>query len=258
MWRVETKRRSAILKAHRQGRKYSQELTVYTEWLPRLRGELPRGVRVAELLAHRGKHPRALLLSPLQGSVMLGSRFAPSLERRLHDRAGAFARALHALQLPDADPVPLTDAYVMRLEAWSERAAGLLPASVTEAVSERLHEALPFLAAQRRVPLHHDFSPRNWLATPDGVLAVIDFEHARQDLHLAEFLRLWATLWPKRPDLEEAFLSGYGRALTGEERGALERMGALWALSTVVWAREHADREFEREGLTVLERLGLA
>ena len=85
-----------------------------------------------------------------------------------------------------------------------------------------------------------------------------DFEHARPDLYLNDFERLQVGLWRRRPDLREAFQDGYGRVLTDAEREVLTRTAALGALSTVVWAREHGDAEFEAHGWETLEWLGLA
>lgn len=258
VWRVRGAGEDAVLKAHWQQRKFKQELAAYRDWLPALQGSLPYGVKVPELLAHRSEHPRALLLSFSEGSVMLGSELSVSEELVLHERAGAFLRALHALEVDDRDPVPLVDAYGMRLAAWSARARGLLPGAVVTAVERKLGEAQEYLVAEPRSPLHNDYSPRNWLVSMGGTLTVFDFEHARLGARLADFLPLWARWWHESPGLEGAFFAGYGAPLSREERVALEGLGALWGLSTAVWAREHGDSEFELLGRRVLERLGLS
>ena len=277
VWALATRRGRAVLKVHRQGRKFSNERGAYTDWLPRLRPWLDAGTSVPNLLAVHDAHPRALLLSLAAGRLLEDLRPAPALEAEVHERAGRFLRSLHDLELADADPVPLAEAYAMRLDAWNPRGAGIIPDDVTEAVSGAMAAVLPFLADQARVPCHRDFTPRNWLmstgesagaqpasghAVPPehagtAVLTIIDFEHAQPDLYLADLQRLWVGVWRHHPGLRDRFLKGYGRQLTSQEEEAMRGLAAFWAYSTVVWAREHDDEEFERTGWETFSWLGL-
>lgn len=248
----------AVLKVHRQGRKFANERRAYTEWLPRLRPLLEHGTAVPELLAVRSEHPRALLLGLAAGELLDGLRTAPDVEAAFHERAGRFLASLHGLSHDRADPVPLGEAYAMRLEAWLPRAAGIVPPGVTRAVGRALSGALPFIEAHPRVLCHRDFTPRNWLVNVhDGALTVIDFEHAQPDLFLADMQRLWVGVWRRRPDLRDSFLAGYGRRFTSHDEAAMRGLAGFWAFSTVVWAREHGDVEFERSGWETLDWLGL-
>lgn len=256
VWRVSGPLGTVALKAHRQGRKFHQELSAYRDWLPRLAG--PPGVRVPRLLAHGERHPRALVVSWEAGEVIENASIGRRAALALHRSAGAFLRALHDLPYADEDPVTPRAAYAARLEAWSERARGVVPSSVTANVAYALGEALPSLEGASRVRCHRDFTPGNWLAADDGALVVIDFEHARPDLWLADLVRLWTGPWRSQPALREAFLAGYGRDLRDDEEETLRRLAALFALSTVVWAREHGDGAFEAHGREVLRWLGLA
>jgi aminoglycoside phosphotransferase len=254
VWRVEGRRGRAIVKHHRQLRKFRQESGAYREWLPRLGGLTP------ELLGLRDRPPRGLLLGEVPGVPLARVAVPVPAERTLHRLAAEFLRQLHELPIADDDPLPLAEGYAERLRAARERSRGLLPKASIDAVAARMEEALPALAGLRRVPCHRDFTPRNWLVDPGAPdrLAVIDFEHARPDLGLADLERLWSGVWPERPDLEEAFLAGYGRGLGDDERELIERVAALAAMTTVVWAHEHGDREFEAAGRATLVRLGLA
>lgn len=272
VWRVASASHQAVLKVHRQGRKFANELAAYTQWAPALRKELEPGTTVPELLGVHAEHPRALLLSWERGELAESLALSVTEERALHLRAGRFLRALHELPVEPADALPLADAYRARLEAWVKRTSATVPAAVREAVAAEAVQALPFVQGCSRVPCHRDFTPRNWLVTSperEGdatvrpgssgpALVVFDFEHSLPDLHLVDMQRLWVGLWRSRPDLKESFLAGYGRGLTSEEEAALRHISALWALSTVGWAREHADGEFEEAGWEVLRWLGLA
>lgn len=261
VWRVAGPRGVVALKVHGQLRKFEQELRAYGDWLPALARELETrapGVRTPLLLTHRDQHPRALVLTWEPGAVLEGASVERAEELALHQRAGRFLRALHALPSDDPDPLPLAEAYARRLAAWADRARGLVPAEVIANVTAAVGEALPRLAAEERVPCHRDYTPRNWLAADDGALVVIDFEHARPDLWLADLQRLWVREWRRDPGLREAFLAGYGRDVTPDEEETLRRLAAFWALSTVGWAREHGDDAFEEQGWEVLRWLGLA
>jgi Ser/Thr protein kinase RdoA (MazF antagonist) len=103
-------------------------------------------------------------------------------------------------------------------------------------------------------PCHRDYTARNWLLD-DGRVSVIDFEHARIDARIWDFLRLRHQRWPGRPDLREAFLSGYGRELTEAEETLLRQCGAYNAVTTVLWALDVGDRGFEQTGRASLDLL---
>jgi len=279
VWRVAGPAGVVALKGHRQRRKFAQELTAYREWLPLLepadagaagtlptgeagapevRRAFPPGIGTPRLLAHRDEHPRGVVLTWERGALVADLEPSGPAAHDLRARAGAFLRALHDLPFADPDPVPLDEAYARRLAAWSERARGVVPDAVVADVGAALTEALPALATLSRVRCHRDYTPRNWLAREGGELVVLDFEHARPDLGVADLERLWVGEWRREPALREAFLAGYGRDLTADEEETLRRVAALGGLTTVVWAREHADAAFEAHGWDVLRWLGLA
>jgi len=256
VFRVVSRERSAIVKGHRQRRKFRQELHAYSSWLPRL--ELPTGIKVPSLLAWQDAPFPALLLSDQPGDLLESVSLDRAAELSAHALAGRFLAALHALELPQADPLPLSEAYLQRLAAWCERATGKVPPGIISSVQTAVHEVVPLLQQRNRAACHRDFTPRNWLVTTTGRLTVIDFEHSRPDLPLIDFERMYCGLWRKRPDLQEAFLSGYGRPLTAEDETLLRGTAALGGLSTIVWARQHGDPEFEAHGWDVLDWFGLA
>jgi Ser/Thr protein kinase RdoA (MazF antagonist) len=237
----------AFLKSHRQEVKFRQERRAYRQWCAALAGSVP------QLLAEREAEPRALLFSALPGVPLETLQPETHVELDAHHQAGSLLARLHAQVTPDAAPDP-ADAFAARLETWSARARSVIDADVIDWVSGRVHEALPLLHGLQRVPCHRDYTPRNWLWNGDR-LTVIDFEHSRPDLWFLDLERLWTGLWPARPDLRHAFLAGYGRELSENEEGLLERLAALGALTTIVWAREHADAAFEQAGWRSLARL---
>jgi len=248
----------AFLKVFRQPRKFRQEQRAYQAWLP----QLASADAVTPHLLGENEVLRALLVSALPGQSLAQVQLDEAQELEVYRRAGAFLRALHTLFCAEAwaddDPLPLAEAYRRRAGAWLRRARGLLEPALINWVggqAEAGAELLGRLGAVR-VPCHRDYTPRNWLVALTGnrvQLGVIDFEHSRPDFWLFDTEKLAASGW--REASERAFWAGYGRTLTPDERRLLEHHAALTALSTVVWASEHRDADFEAQGRGQLTRL---
>jgi hypothetical protein len=95
------------------------------------------------------------------------------------------------------------------------------------------------------VPTHGDWQTRNWLVY-QGVVRVIDLGRAEWRPGLTDFARLARREWKERPDLEVAFLDGYGRDPRDPAgwRATLLRE----AIGTAVWAYLVGDVAFEEQG----------
>lgn len=79
---------------------------------------------------------------------------------------------------------------------------------------------------------HGDYSPRNWLWDEEKArCGLIDFEASGHDVAVKDLVWLRGAVWPTRRDLQEAFLAGYGRALTEAEELALLLLTARLAVS---------------------------
>lgn len=95
------------------------------------------------------------------------------------------------------------------------------------------------------VPTHGDWQPRNWLRYGDEV-RVIDFGRADWRPAHTDFARLAAQQFRGRPDLEEAFVDGYGQ--DPREPGAWHRSLLREAVGTACWAHQVGDVAFEAQG----------
>lgn len=252
VWRADGPAAALVLKAHRHGRSFPQELRAYQDWLPRLRareGDDPsapttpalRGVDLAD---------RVLALSLAPGARLSSGTHDLAAERTAHAAAGRFARALHDLPAGDDDPVPLLDAVRARLARALDQAAPLLTLPERAALAT-LAARLDAFAGAPRTPCHRDFTPDNWLSSGTGPLTVLDFEHARLDAPEVDLVKLRAELWPDRPDLAAAFLAGHG-ALTTDEAARLGVLLALHAAATLAWADRHVDPTFRARGRQAL------
>ena len=239
--------RRAVLKAHRQPRKYRQERAALEAWAP----SLPAA---PTLLAVREGPPSALLMSACPGERVDARERPRASLLRAHEAAGDWLRRLHGLPFEDDDTVPLAEAVQVRLEAWSRRADGRLPSETLRWVATRVGEAE--LAGARRVPCHRDFGPRNWLWDEAAGLSVIDFEHAQPDVWWVDVNRLVDEAWHGDAGLEHAFWFGYGRRPGADERRLGDALRLLYAVGTVAWGAEHGDAPFEAQGRKVLRLLG--
>ena len=247
--RISGARGSVLVKTFTSDRPYRQELRAYTEWRPHL------SEQTATLL-HADDESRALVLTFVDGAAPLTDTISRQAECTAHWHAGRFLRALHAIPLPEPDPLPLVDAIIKRYESWRRRVAPHLAPAELAALTALAHNIPPLFADTTRAWAHRDFTPRNWLArgTHDHTtsLTVVDFEHARPDTPLADLYKIAAELWPTRPDLEESLLTGYGRDLTASERAQLKILVALHAMATLAWAHTHRDPTFLAAGRTAL------
>ncbi len=208
--------RRAVLKAHRQARRYRQECAALEVWAP----SLPA---TPILLDAREGPPGALLMSVRPGMRVDAETRPRASLLQVHEAAGAWLQRLHGMPVGDDDPLPLAEALAARLDGWSRRAGGHLAPVTLRWVAARLGDV--DLAGVRRVPCHRDFGPRNWL-------------------------------WDDNAGLEDAFWVGYGRRPDTHERGLADALRAMYAVGTVAWGAEHGDAPLETLGRTVLGRLG--
>ncbi|GLW75278.1 hypothetical protein Kpho02_75750 [Kitasatospora phosalacinea] len=181
---------------------------------------------------------RALLSTALPGRVVRDLPLERGVEQRLHEDAGRLLRhwhdrsdagtAVHRAQVREA-----MGAHAREAAECREALAGQVPDDVLSLVGAAAAE-IPALAD--RLPLlflHGDYATRNWLIdTATGRHALIDFERSRYGLVVEEFVWLLGALWPERPDLREAFSTGYGRPLEPVEERLLllltVRLGASY------------------------------
>lgn len=99
------------------------------------------------------------------------------------------------------------------------------------------------------VPTHGDYQPRNWLWDV-GTVRVIDFGRAAWRPAASDLARLAVQEWVGRPELEAAFVQGYGA--DPREAGTWSRMQVAEAVGTAAWAFQVGDEPFEAQGLRML------
>lgn len=241
-----------FLKSHRDRERFDAELKAYRTWAPALRGRAPRLHAFDESL-------QAMMLSALPGQPACWPAREPgrpgterAQEGAVHRAAGAILRRLHDGQ--PAVPWPGFAADTM------QQFNGLRPAVAALLTRRQLDAArteiarLKGIPAPVRVPCHHDYTPRNWLVH-GGAVYVFDFEWSGPDAWVADLARLHLGIWPTRPDLQEAFLQGYGRHLGLADRIALHGCAVLTGVWLVSKAHETGQPSFEDASRRALLRL---
>lgn len=240
-------------KRHRERDRHEAEVTAYRQWVPALSGHAPRLHAASDVRS-------AIIVSAIPGEPVPWpaadlcalpdtDRLA---EQALQREAGVLLRRFHDAQ----PPLPWDDLGAAKIAEFD----GLMPMA-SELLGKRdlalaraKVETLSGLPCPGQVPCHRDYTPRNWLVN-DGVQYVIDFEHARLDVWLADLARLHLGIWPDRPDLKEAFLDGYGRQLSDTDHAILQGVAALTATWLVVKARQIQQPALEDAFRAALQRL---
>jgi hypothetical protein len=241
-----------FLKAHRDRERYRAELTAYRYWVPALHDKAPR-------LRAFDSSLQAVILTSVPGApagwpteTVNGPNADLSAERAVQREAGQTLRLLHNAQPPLAW-TDLAAVKIKEFESLKSSAIELLQARQLATARAKI-QPLADLPAPLQVPCHHHYTPRNWLVH-NGALHVIDFEWSGMDLWVADLARLHLGIWASRPDLREAFLTGYGRDLSDADHKALDGCAVLTAVWLVVKAHETRQPSFEDASRTALLRL---
>jgi hypothetical protein len=210
-----------------------RELHAHLHWLGpwTSRGRAPT-------LVHGSVEAKLLVTRCMPGELALASQHSndPSAFRQ----AGELLALLHTQTV-------VTDEDYERRENAKSLAWLSGPRRIAKATVEQLRgeiAAWPTPPATL-VPTHGDWQPRNWLVHND-VVSVIDFGRAAMRPALTDFARLAVQDFRRAPNLEAAFLEGYGT--DPRETGAWHRNQIREAIGTAAWAYRVGDAPFEAQG----------
>lgn len=229
-----------FVKRHSSAERYRVERDAYHDWVPVLGERAP-------MLRDSDDQLRVLVLTSIPGRPVVDADVST------HHQAGALLRRLHAARPAQVWPEFAAERSA-ELQRWSAAAAGLLERRVLDFARSEVTAAAQ-LPPPDKVVCHFDYSPRNWLAH-EGVVSVLDFEWCRLDVWVNDLTRLCFGSWIGHPELQEAFLDGYGRpTLTQVEEQILAASGAVRAIELVVRARQYGERALEESSRQALTRL---
>lgn len=237
MWAGE---RYAVKAADESDHHLGREITAHERWLGPWR-RTGRGPAVV----HHDRDARLLVTRWVPGTLVLGEP-AEQLPDT-YAQAGAVLRLLHdAPGALDADYWPAAQRKAL---AWLDRLHRIAPDVAARARSVVASWDLPPAAV---VPTHGDWQPRNWVVDEEGVVRAIDLGRADLRPALTDLARLAAQQFRGRPDLEAAFVAGYGDDPRAADPGAWRRTVLGEAIGTAVWAYQVGDEDFEAQGHRML------
>ncbi|MEU6379553.1 phosphotransferase [Streptomyces sp. NPDC046909] len=247
VWRATGARGGAwYVKRHQNDRFHAREVKALRHWVPAL------GTRAPRLVATDGPG-RLVVLTEVAGRPLHGQALPAALEQEVHRQVGELTARYHHAAPANVAPPPGPG----KLHRHLDSARPLLAAG-DEDLALALAARRDTLPPAPHVPTHGDLQPRNILleTVGDGNLraGLIDFERSELGPAVRDFVRLSDT-WLGRPDLMEAFFTGYGRHLTTEELERLRCEAALDAVSGIAYGRTHHDPELLERGLRTLRAL---
>ncbi|ASU79133.1 hypothetical protein CDG81_13490 [Actinopolyspora erythraea] len=234
-----------IGKIHRTSTLHKREAYAYHNWTPYLGDAAPRLIAIAPELP-------GIVVTAVPGKPLHTVPLSSENERDAHRDAGRILRTLH--QLPShAASHEITTYLAERGEHWLNQLTNHLAPHDTDLVHSHL-QALTTLTTARVSPCHLDFQPRNLLWHVDNRTRVIDFENSREDLAARDLTRLATRIWPQRPDLESAFLEGYG-PLDETDTAVLRHVTALEAVTTLAYGLRNNEPDLADVGRSLLTDL---
>ncbi|MEV3857653.1 aminoglycoside phosphotransferase family protein [Streptomyces sp. NPDC050095] len=239
-------------KEHVGPKLHGREVDAYTNWTYLL------GDGRAPQLAAADPATRTVVITAVPGHSLDDLRLPAAEEREAYRQAGALLARLHAaVDAPAAyETTPVTDpaAWTNSVERLLNAAAPHLPAADVSLLRALLGRVPP---QQPLALTHGDYMPKNWLwDSAEQFLRIIDFERTCRDVPARiDFARLTFRRLRQRPDLENAFWSGFGRSLSDEEELACRVHAAVDALDSLVWGIEHHDLGLVEEAHTMVENL---
>lgn len=238
--RVRAGGRDLTVKAAGPGNHHvGRELDAHERWT----GPLLDGER-APLLVHADRGANVLVATWLPGEL---AQDGPAQhDPEVHRQAGALLALLHQQdsRLDDGWEA----AQRTRVLTWLGREH-----RIPEEQEARMRELVAGWPDEPAVvvPTHGDYQARNWL-WDDGTVRVIDFGRAAWRPAATDLGRLATREWLERPELEAAFLEGYGEDPRETDAAAWSRMQVAEAVGTAVWAYQVGDEPFEAQGLRML------
>lgn len=258
VWRVPAHEDSVFVKLSPTALDYEREIAGYA-YAARVLApyEAPR------LLA-ADPHLQSIMSSPLPGRVVRGLPLEPDVERHVHELAGRVLRRWHDHSEP-ASPHAI-EAVGVSMAEQAEEAATCLENTATHlddpqrALVRSVAKELPMLAAELPVVWQHgDYSTRNWLWNPEPNHGhghgLIDFAMAKHGPAVEEFVWLCGAVWVVRPDLETAYLTGYGRSLSDTETRLLRLLTTRLGVSYLNSGLTKQRRDLVDRGKLVLNRM---
>ena len=197
----------------------------------------------------------ALIITGLPGLVMDETPVESSTRTKLFELAGRFASLLHSSSI-DLSSASASQTYTHEaLDRYLLIAEPHVDAATLRWVDSIVRRSDAWIGLAI-VPVHCDFSPRNWLRLEGRAqLGIIDWERSRAGYYVEDFQRMIQAHWIHEPLLRDAFFTGYGREPSELEWRQANQVVLVNAVAGVPWSISHGDSKFERLNRETIERL---
>ncbi|MDP6823033.1 MAG: aminoglycoside phosphotransferase family protein [Dehalococcoidia bacterium] len=240
------------LKRHEFRHHYEAEVRALNTWVSRLS---PGSWWAAPEVVATSKELGAVILTELPGEIIEDSPPGAGELRAAYSHAGRLARSLHDADI-DLSDEPREQVYTP--DAVERHFAGsrthLDPSTCDWA--EAILTAPDAWDGLEIVPMHGDYSPRNWIIQGgDPTLKVIDWERSRPGYWVEDIQRMTHDHWLDDTHLRDAFFEGYGRTPTHAEWRHANQITLVNAIGGVGWAISHGDMQFAEHNRKTIERL---
>ncbi|MBT3941401.1 MAG: aminoglycoside phosphotransferase family protein [Chloroflexi bacterium] len=255
-WRIKaTDGTGFYLKRHEFNHHFEAEVRALNQWVPLLKSgpwwSTPQVVAVSNELG-------AVLLTELPGQILEDREGAPtdiSELRTAYKHAGRLARLLHDADIDLSREIRVQTYTLEEITRFMEPSRPYLDAATCDWAEEIL-TADGAWAGLDIVPMHGDYSPRNWIIERgDPTLNVIDWERSRPGYWVEDIQRMTHDHWLDEPRLGDAFFEGYGRTPTDAEWRHSNQITLINAVGGVGWAINHNDAWFEQHNRRTVERI---
>ena len=240
---TDTGGRSWIAKSIGDEAHYRQELSALRHWAPALHGAAPS-------LEATDDELRLLVMTRLAGRR--AEEMPANTDPAVHREAGG---SPHCCMAPSRPGPMLTSAQPLPPSSSHGSTAGGTCSARTRSPSRAARSRRWLAGPLPTVPCHQDNQPRNWVVDNAGHVGMIDFGLCKRDVWIRDLQRLYFQQWEHRPDLRDAFYAGYGRTPDAADLELLRCYLAYSGLSTVIWAHEFGDPQFEAHGHRILAEL---
>jgi aminoglycoside phosphotransferase (APT) family kinase protein len=240
-----------FLKRHQHRQHFLAELIALEQWIPALP---PADWWTTPRLVGKSNELGALVMTVVAGEIFDESGLARSAGAGVYELAGRFAALLHRAKV-DAESAGRPRSYdqetIVRL---LDSARPYLDEPTVRWIEETVLQ--PNLwHGLRTVPVHADYSPRNWIVGyPALVLGVIDWERCRPGYWLEDVHRTMHDHWHRKPRYADAFFAGYGRRPSEAEERQSHLIALINAVGGLSWSFTYGDHDFARTNRVLMER----
>lgn len=255
-----------FLKTYSRIQRWHTEVYAYRNWVPILQPYAPKLVET-----FRGEGWQAILVTPVEGSIMREAGLNPEDLHAAYMKAGQLTRRLHEgaagdwFGRPDADGNPIElyshrDPVVYVLHSLEEISGACMDADLLDpheiGLSRWSIEHAGVFRGSRPVPVSWDSTPGNWLVDDRGHFSgMIDFENMLWGIDADQFSILIERYFDGNEPAQRAFFEGYGLDAFQQKKELVRICCIKLGLADILYGSQHNAPKLSEYGKKLLKRL---